>query len=335
MSEKYVTLIIPCHNSSKYLPEAFDSVRKQTLGIERMHIIPVDDASDDEGRTRKLIEDFTREFPDSVTPIYLDENLRQGGARNRALPLVDTEFLQFLDSDDTLEPEACRSLIQIARAEKADLVLFNMSQIEDDFRINLIVENTRKIFLSSHIWTANHNTKLYRSSLMLDNHLLFSEHCFFEEPLFVYPAFYYADSVVFLKKKLYNFRIHDQSTMSSQAAHSLLDHPKVQLQLLNLLKDRGFLSTYHDEIEEYFLWTYFLENAVNFGAAPGIITIRDFREIQDMCRKKFPDYQKNLYIQERPEAARKILSGITRVFPDQESLELFFKESFELSQSFS
>ena len=326
MYQKPLSLIIPCHNSAAFLSACLDSIRKQTLGVDNMHIILVDDASDDQGATLRMLEAFREEFPDSVTILALERNLRQGGARNRALQYVDTEYLQFLDSDDWLDDNACLDLLKIIDGERADLLLFGHEMEEDDFRIDLQDPDSRKIFLSSRAWNANHSSKVYRADLILDHGIHFAEGRFFEEPLFVYPTFFYATSIVFARRHFYHLGERADHTMSSAAQLHLMDHPAVQLELLEFLKEQGLLSLYHDEIEDYFLWTYFMETILNAGVVKDSLSLDEFTELQKICRSEFPEYENNPYLAEHPQAVREILSGINAVISTQEECNVYLSK---------
>lgn len=327
MYQKPLSLIIPCHNSAAFLSTCLDSVRRQTLGVENMQVILVDDASDDQGKTLHMLEEFRDEFPDSVTLLPLEKNLRQGGARNRALQHVNTEYIQFLDSDDWLDDNACLDLLKLIDGEHADLLLFGHELEEDDFRIDLPDTDSRKIFLSSRAWNANHSSKIYRSDLILDHGIHFAEGRFFEEPLFVYPTFFYANSIVFARRCFYHLGERPDHTMSSAAHTNLMDHPAVQLELLSFLKAKGFLSLYHDEIEDYFLWTYFMETVLNAGVVKDSLSLGTFHELQETCRSEFPQHAGNPYLLEHPHAIREILSGIDLSFSSQEELDAFLQKA--------
>lgn len=79
---KRVSVVVPCYNASLYLHKCIDHLLHQTIGLENMEIILVDDASTDDGRTWKIITDYEKQYPDAIIAIHLEENLRQGGARN-------------------------------------------------------------------------------------------------------------------------------------------------------------------------------------------------------------------------------------------------------------
>ena len=55
---KIVSVIVPCHNAAKWLPQCFLSLVQQSIGMDALELIFVDDASDDAGETWALLEEF-------------------------------------------------------------------------------------------------------------------------------------------------------------------------------------------------------------------------------------------------------------------------------------
>ena len=80
---KKVSVIVPCHNAAKWLPQCFLSLVQQSIGIDGLELIFVDDASDDAGETWALLEEFERAYPESIMIIRLEGNRRrpERGAR--------------------------------------------------------------------------------------------------------------------------------------------------------------------------------------------------------------------------------------------------------------
>ena len=103
---KKVSVVVPCYNAAVYLDKCMEQLIKQTIGIENIEIILVDDASTDDGATWELIMEYEREFPDTVIAIQLEQNMRQGGARNVGISYAGGEYLMFCDADDRLAFEA-------------------------------------------------------------------------------------------------------------------------------------------------------------------------------------------------------------------------------------
>ena len=55
---KKVSVIIPCFNATKYLPKCFMSLVQQTIGIDQIELIFVDDASTDEDANWNKLQQF-------------------------------------------------------------------------------------------------------------------------------------------------------------------------------------------------------------------------------------------------------------------------------------
>lgn len=98
-----VSVIIPAYNRAHVLPEALESVSRQTY--RPVEVIVVDDGSTD--TTRAVVEEFrvACEGDSSCTVRYVaQENQGAPAARNRGLVESQGEYIQFLDSDDLLHP---------------------------------------------------------------------------------------------------------------------------------------------------------------------------------------------------------------------------------------
>ena len=91
-----VTAIIPAFRSEKVVIRAIESVLSQSSPVDE--IIVVDDASDD--RTAQVVRDFAINQP-QIRLIVNNQNLGPGQSRNVAWNLATSEYLAFLDADDT------------------------------------------------------------------------------------------------------------------------------------------------------------------------------------------------------------------------------------------
>ncbi len=96
MNAPLVSVIIPCYNHGKYLPEAFESVWKQNY--QNTEIIVVDDGSADD--TKQITEKYQ-----SVKYLY-QSNQGLSAARNTGIKNSTGDFLIFLDADDWLLDDA-------------------------------------------------------------------------------------------------------------------------------------------------------------------------------------------------------------------------------------
>lgn len=94
-----ISCIIPVFCRGEMLREAVDSVLAQTC--DNYEIIIVDDGSTDD--TPQVARGLARRHPEHVR-FFQQPNAGPGSARNRGLQEARGEFIQYLDSDDSLEP---------------------------------------------------------------------------------------------------------------------------------------------------------------------------------------------------------------------------------------
>jgi glycosyltransferase involved in cell wall biosynthesis len=104
ISKPDVSVIIPLYNLGMYLPEALDSIRKQTHPNWEC-IIVNDESTDNSGETaQKLID----EYNDPRICLVHQQNKGLSGARNTGIRLAKGEFLVALDPDDSITADYFR-----------------------------------------------------------------------------------------------------------------------------------------------------------------------------------------------------------------------------------
>lgn len=91
-----LTVIVPNYNKSEFLKKCVESIEAQSLKPEA--VIIVDDGSTDDSRS--VIDALTKTYPD-VRAHYKPRNTGVSSTRNIGLSLADTEYITFIDADDT------------------------------------------------------------------------------------------------------------------------------------------------------------------------------------------------------------------------------------------
>lgn len=114
MLQGKVSVIVPAYNAARLLERCVRSITGQTYPA--LEVIVVDDGSKDD--TGKIADQLAAE--DSRIRVVHKTNGGVSAARNDALKLVEGEWITFVDSDDYLEPDFLRSLLD---GEVADLVI--------------------------------------------------------------------------------------------------------------------------------------------------------------------------------------------------------------------
>ncbi len=340
--EKLITVIIPCYRSAPYLATLWESLKHQTIGIDRLNCVFVDDASTDDGATWDVLRRIHDEEPENTTILRLEENRRQGGARNAGLAYANTKWVQFVDADDWLKEDALEKLYNVAERYHVDLLQYGMWDAirqpersaggdRQDRLFDIRTVQDRKDLLMSGCFNTRHNAKLYSTAILQKAGARFAENVLFEEPLFVYPQFFYVSRAAVLDEELYCWRYHDDNATYTLNDSLQLDHPKVQERLLDFLFQRhAWIEDYMDEVEYYILWTYYLETVVNAGRTPRqVLTPEYYCHMQQVIREHFPDWKKNPHINDLGEPFLELFEGIDRAYSTGEEIHDFCAQMAE------
>lgn len=92
-----ITIIIPSYNKEKYIAQALDSVFIQETSYD-YHIIVADDCSED--RTVEIVKEYQKKYPDKITLLTSDKNLKLFKNVLRAYEITKTDYFCVLDPDD-------------------------------------------------------------------------------------------------------------------------------------------------------------------------------------------------------------------------------------------
>ena len=104
-----VSIILPVYNVEKYLSACLDSLLAQTL--EEIEIVAVNDGSTD--GSLQILQAYQSLNPEKLF-IFSTENHGVSRARNYGFAHSHGEYVWFVDSDDFVEPDACRLLYEKA-----------------------------------------------------------------------------------------------------------------------------------------------------------------------------------------------------------------------------
>ena len=91
-----LSVIIPIYNVEKYVAQCLDSIVNQSIGIENIEVIIVNDATPD--NSMEIVEKYASKYS-SIKIINNEENLGLGESRNRGLKEVTSDYVTFVDSD--------------------------------------------------------------------------------------------------------------------------------------------------------------------------------------------------------------------------------------------
>ena len=307
---KLVSVVVPCYNAFMYLEKCIEHLLIQTIGLENIEIILVDDASTDGGATLGIIMQYEQKYPENIIAVSLEENVRQGGARNVGVSYANGQYLIFCDADDWLVPEALEHLYRAALEYDADVVEFRIKNItnhrmeintiekgSESFLQEIVSEEERRQFLISTDTrlSLGSQKKFYRLSLLREHQIRFVEHRIFEEPSFMVPVRLVVRRHYFLDEALYICFLSPFSSMRGEWGEHKWDNPQVWVYLMNDLKNRGFFRQYYPELEYLFLeWGFGL--SIRLLLQKGyILTKEELISLIDTATGMFPDIRHNQY----------------------------------------
>lgn len=168
-----ISVIIPIYNVEEYIKTCLDSLVNQTLGIEKIEVIIVNDCSPD--NSMEIVNEYSKYY--SFKIINLNSNQGQGNARNIGLKHVTTDFVTFLDSDDYLSLDAYENSLKKMKENQCDLLAFNSHMFSDssnepqidihqlNISEDMIIEDLNKcpeLFFSTSIWNKIFTRKLFK-----------------------------------------------------------------------------------------------------------------------------------------------------------------------------
>jgi CRISPR system Cascade subunit CasB len=124
------SVIVPAYKVQAYLSECLDSVLTQSY--PDLELIAVDDCSPD--ACGEIIDEYAARDA-RVRPVHLAENQGLGRARNAGMAQATGDYLVFLDSDDTLAPDALRAIAdRIKESGEPDVLVYDYTRTYWDGR---------------------------------------------------------------------------------------------------------------------------------------------------------------------------------------------------------
>jgi glycosyltransferase involved in cell wall biosynthesis len=111
-----ISVIIPCYNTARFLSETVESVLAQTFS--EFELIVIDDGSTD--GTVQVIDRYRCRLGEQLI-FESGPNRGVSAARNRGTQLARGRYLQYLDADDLLRPDALRSKFEALESSNADI----------------------------------------------------------------------------------------------------------------------------------------------------------------------------------------------------------------------
>ncbi len=211
-----VSVIIPVYNTASYLIRCVDSVIAQKdVSIE---IILVDDGSTD--TSPQICDEYAKKY-DFIKVLHIT-NSGPATAKNEGMKIAEGDYIALTDSDDAMNPEMLREMIQATHHHQADIVCCNYTQIDEEGNISHTESTGGTIVLNheqglihllakdkiySQCWTKIYRRQFLNANGITNNNGLRTE----EDFIFNIKAFGKCTTSAIVDKPLYIYTHREQS----------------------------------------------------------------------------------------------------------------------------
>jgi len=222
-----LSVIVPAFNVDHYLAESVESILAQSY--RDLEIVVVDDGSTD--GTAAVARDYADRLAN--VRVVTTPNRGLGAARNLGLQHARGELIAFVDSDDTVLPEAYASMVRVLDESGSDFVVGGFTRNFDEGapsmpprqrnlhrerRIGVSIDDFPQALGDVFAWN-----KVFRREFWQRAGMAFPEGVRYEDQPALTRAYLLAKSFDVLKRPVYFWRIRDEGTSITQGRRQLDD----------------------------------------------------------------------------------------------------------------
>lgn len=216
--EDMISVVMTCYNTSKYIYSSLMSVVRQSY--KNIEIICVDDCSQDD--TEMVVRHFMRK-DSRITWYCTQKNCGVSASRNLGIRHSHGKYIIFVDGDDCLLPNAVANLYA-AMDNEDDLVNASLDvfyeggdmlygslvesdriyyKVKEDKRINIFIDENEAYCVHASV-----SAKLWRSSIIRDNEIMFPEGVRYEDACFMWKYLCVAPRMHLIVEPVYLYQRH-------------------------------------------------------------------------------------------------------------------------------
>lgn len=119
----YISIIVPVYNAQEYINRCIDSILNQEY--QNFEVLLIDDGSTD--RSPEILDTYAHN--DSRIQVFHRANSGVSASRNYALSIAKGAYVQFLDSDDWITPDATKLFVRTVEETSCDMVIADFYRV--------------------------------------------------------------------------------------------------------------------------------------------------------------------------------------------------------------
>jgi len=204
-----LSIIIPVYNTERYIEQCLHSCLEQDLSTDEYEIIVINDGTRDDSMS--IVEKIAN--ANTNIRIISQENRGLSAARNRGLSIAQGKYVWFVDSDDWIEKNCLRFLLEKMEQDKLEgLVHAGIRYAEGQTTVgaevsypNVVISG--KILLSQHPINCGAVKTIFKKDFLDQHNLRFLEGIYHEDHEFTPRAYYFINRLEFTNNHVYYNRL--------------------------------------------------------------------------------------------------------------------------------
>ncbi len=221
-----ISIVIPVYNSEKYLVRCLDSISRQSFGD--FEVILVNDGSTD--NSAQICDEYVRK--DFRYKVIHCKNNGVSVARNIGIDNASGLYISFIDSDDWVENDYLKSMIDVANSSADIIVSGVICDYRDGSRKMLSMNDCVLSICNSQFF---HDlvksrllfgpvAKLYKTEILKRNNLKFlTDISYGEDRLFNYDYMRHVTTIAVVNGCNYHYIMQNSNSLTSKSYHNMFD----------------------------------------------------------------------------------------------------------------
>ena len=214
MQDILLSIIIPIYNIEKYVMRCLESVKEQTLGIDQVEILAIDDGSTD--KSGQICDSYTEDWRNFSVIHKVNGGL--SAARNTGIRTATGRFLLFLDGDDFLCKGAINQILgELIKFPETDVLIgryvnYDLStQVYEEcgYHLDKVAIETKQgnellyALLNGRTYEWYAWLNIVRKTYLTDHQFYFKEGVMFEDAIWTPDILFSARQVRYMEKPFY------------------------------------------------------------------------------------------------------------------------------------